>query len=122
LSSLLHEKEQQDMAGQPATDISALRASGQMWKFLLANSAMLIGSFAPFWPETGLTWTTGTVLAVAGYAFGCLYIRCPSCCKRWFWEAAMQPELYGPLFKKSACPLCQHDCNAPTGERAAARR
>ena len=104
------------MAGQ-----SVVRASGQLWKFILANTGMVVGSFAPIWPATGLDWTSGTVVAVAGYAFGCLAIRCPSCSSRWFWQAALRPELYKPIFQSSACPDCHHDCSSGTTSRAPAQ-
>jgi hypothetical protein len=90
-----------------AAATSVIRATGQLWKLGLAIGALVAGSIAPLWPEaTGLDWTSGTVLAVAGYAFGCLAIRCPGCGDRWFWSAALDAGLYGPLFGKPACPKC----------------
>jgi hypothetical protein len=86
---------------------SVIRATGQLWKLVLAIAALVVGSIAPLWPEaTGLDWTTGTILAVAGYAFGCLAIRCPQCGSRWFWEAALDAGLYGRLFGAPTCPKC----------------
>ena len=35
--------------------------------------------------------------------------RCPDCGARWFWDALMRPEIYGAVFKGSACPACQRD-------------
>lgn len=88
---------------------SVVRTTGQVWKFVLAAGGVLVGSFAPLWPATGIGWTSGTIIAVAGYAFGCLAIRCPACSKRWLWEAALRPELYAPLAREAACPLCRKD-------------
>jgi hypothetical protein len=86
---------------------SVVRATGQLWKLALAIAALVVGSFAPLWPEaTGLDWTSGTILAVAGYAFGCLAITCPQCGNRWFWAAALDAGLYGKLFGQPACPKC----------------
>lgn len=85
---------------------SVVRESGQSWKFLLGNAGLLIGSFAPLWPALGIDWVAGTVLAVAGYSFLCVAIRCTACSKRWFWEAALNPELYGRLWRDSSCPHC----------------
>lgn len=68
---------------------------------------MLLGSFAPLWDGSGINWTMGTVLMLAGYAFGVWFIVCPECRRRWFWSAALNAELYGPLFKQPVCPHCQ---------------
>lgn len=88
---------------------SVLRLTGQNWKLVLGVAALVAGSVAPLWPATGLTWTTGTVLAIAGYAFTCLAVRCPACGSRWFWQAALDAGLYAPIFKGSACPSCKRD-------------
>jgi hypothetical protein len=89
---------------------SVLAATGQTWKLAVAIGGLVAGSIAPLWPEaTGLDWTSGSVLAVAAYAFGTLAIRCPACGNRWFWEAALDAGLYRPLFRGSACPKCQRD-------------
>jgi hypothetical protein len=87
---------------------SVISRSGQTWKLLAAILALLIGSFAPLYPELGISWTAGTVLAFAGYGFGLIAIRCSKCRSMWFWEAAKDAGLYGPLFKKPACPVCKH--------------
>lgn len=88
---------------------SVVLRTGQLWKLGLAVVALLIGSFAPLWPETGLNWTSGTVLAIGGYVFGCLAIRCPACGSRWVWQAALDAGLYGRLAKSPACPSCGRD-------------
>jgi len=85
---------------------SVVARTGQLWKLVIAILVMVIGSVAPVWPASGLTWTTGTLLAVAGFLFGCLMIRCPACGNRWFWDALMRPENYGPLLSKPDCPAC----------------
>jgi hypothetical protein len=88
---------------------SVIQHTGQMWKFILAMAALIVGSIAPLFPETGISWTAGTVLAVGGYAFGCFYIACPGCGKRWFWEALMHAEWYKPVLVDSICPACNRN-------------
>jgi hypothetical protein len=88
---------------------SVISKSGQSWKLVVAIAALIAGSFAPMFPSLGLSWTAGTIIAVIGYAFGMISIRCGNCSSRWFWEAAMNVGLYKPLFKGSACPGCGHD-------------
>jgi protein-S-isoprenylcysteine O-methyltransferase Ste14 len=85
---------------------SVITKSGQLWKLSVAVLALLVGSFAPLYPVTGISWTAGTVIAIVGYLFGMLAIRCKGCGKIWFWEAAKDPGLYGPLFKQPICPNC----------------
>lgn len=86
---------------------SVIQLTGQTWKFVLAILALLVGSFAPIWPATGITWTSGTILAVGGYVFGCAIIRCPACKSRWFWDALMRPEWYKPVLSAPSCPACK---------------
>lgn len=89
---------------------SVVLRTGQAWKLAIAVLALLVGSVAPLWPETThLGWTGGTILACAGYAFGLVAVRCPDCGSRWFWKAALDAGLYGPLFRRSACPDCGKD-------------
>jgi len=88
---------------------SVITQSGQLWKLAVAVLALLVGSFAPLYPETGISWTAGTVIAIAGYVFGMLAIRCKECGKMWFWEAAKDAGFYGPIFKRSQCPNCGHE-------------
>jgi len=87
---------------------SVISRSSQMWKLVLAVFALLVGSFAPLFPAIGIDWTAGTIIAVAGYLYGMIAIRCSSCSSMWFWEAAKDAGLYGPLFKRRECPNCQH--------------
>ena len=58
---------------------------------------------------TGMSWTVGTIIAIAGYGFVLGFIACPACEQRWFWKALLYAEMYGPLFKDSACPGCKRD-------------
>jgi hypothetical protein len=88
---------------------SVVRKSGQGWKLVTALLALLIGSFAPLFAGSGVSWTVGTVIAIAGYAFGIVSIRCISCGNRWFWEAAMDAGLYPKIFRGSACLSCGHE-------------
>jgi len=92
---------------------SVLRLTGQSWKLVVGVLALLVGSFAPLSAATGLTWTTGTILAIVGYAYTCIAVRCPSCGSRWFWQAALDAGVYAPVFKGSACPTCKKDFGAP---------
>ena len=50
----------------------------------------------------------GTVIAIAGYAYGVALIRCPDCGARWFWDALMDPDVYKAVFTGDACPKCQN--------------
>lgn len=88
-------------------DNSVIGRTGQAWKLYLAIALMLYGSFAPLWPTLRTSWTLGTIIVVAGYAFGIWFITCPKCRNRWFWSAALDGRLYGPLFKASDCPACK---------------
>lgn len=88
---------------------SVIAATGQYWKLALGVAALVVGSFVPMVEGIGMSWTTGTVVAIAGYAFTCLAVRCPDCGSRWLWQAALDAGLYGPLFKRSTCPKCGRD-------------
>ena len=88
---------------------SVLSRTGQLWKLWIAILLMLIGSFAPLSAGSGIDWTWGTILAIAGYAFGTIFIVCPKCSNRWFWSAALDATLYGPLFRKPSCPACKQE-------------
>lgn len=88
---------------------SVIRRTGQQWKFLLAVTFLLLGSFLPLAKGLGMTWTVGTIVAVLGYGFALAFIRCPSCKGHWFWKAALYAEMYAPLFKTSQCPICKHN-------------
>lgn len=91
---------------------SVLARTGQLWKVGLAVLALVAGSVVPAFPAAGLSWTGGTILAVAGYAAGILFTRCPRCGERWFWTALMRAELYKPLFTEPRCTACGHDFSA----------
>jgi len=73
--------------------------------------ALVIGSVAPAFEQTGMSWTVGTIIAVVGYGFAVAYISCPSCSQRWFYKALLDAGMYGPLFRESICPDCKHDFN-----------
>jgi len=88
---------------------SVITRTGQSWKLIIAILLLLIGSFAPLWEGSGIDWTLGSILAVAGYAFAVFFVVCPKCSNRWFWSAALDATLYGPLFKAPACPVCKQD-------------
>jgi len=87
---------------------SVITQSGQLWKLILGVVALIVGSVAPLFPETGISMTVGTVVAVLGYAFSMLLIRCKDCNNLWLWEAAKDAGLYGPIFKTPVCPACKH--------------
>jgi len=93
-------------------DQSVIRKSGQLWKFLFALGALLLGSFAPLFPASGMDWTVGSIVAIAGYVVGLVTIRCSACRSMWFWEAAKDSRLYPSLFGQSSCPVCEHDFGA----------
>jgi hypothetical protein len=80
-----------------------------MWKLIIALVALLVGSFAPLAAATGINWTVGTIIAIVGYMFGLIAIRCGSCKSMWFWEAAKDAGIYGQLFNGHECPACKHE-------------
>jgi hypothetical protein len=88
---------------------SVISKTGQMWKIMVGSGALIIGSVAPAFEQTGMSWTVGTIIAVVGYGFAVVSISCPSCSQRWFYKALLDAGMYGPLFGKSACPDCQHE-------------
>ena len=92
---------------------SVLSLTGQFWKLLAGVLALVIGSVAPLFEASGLSWTGGTIVACVGYAYTLLAVRCPGCGNRWFWQAALDANLYAPIFKGSACPACKHDYAGP---------
>jgi hypothetical protein len=88
---------------------SVVSKSGQGWKLIVAVLALVSGSFAPLYAGSGVSWTLGTIIALVGYAFGMITIRCMGCGNRWFWEAAMDAGLYPKIFRRSSCLSCGHD-------------
>lgn len=93
---------------------SVIATTGQFWKLYIAILLLLIGSFAPLWEGSGINWTLGTILAIVGYAYGTFFILCPKCSNRWFWSAALDASLYGPLFREPACPACKQEFGTRT--------
>ena len=91
---------------------SVVSRTGQFWKLALSVVVMLVGSFAPLWEASRISWTVGTILVCVAYAWACLDIRCPECRNRWFWSAALDARWYGPLMKAPVCPACKRDFNA----------
>jgi len=87
---------------------SVIHHSGQFWKLAAVVIALLVGSFAPLFSSTGISWVSGTIIAIVGYAFGMIAIRCSSCSSMWFWDAALDAGLYRPLFTQASCPKCEH--------------
>jgi len=59
-----------------------------------------------------VSWTAGTIVAIVGYVYGMVAISCAACGSRWLWEAAKDAGYYGPIFKQSECPMCQHEYKA----------
>jgi len=88
---------------------SVISKTQQMWKLWVGVVAMVFGSVAPAFDQADLSWTAGTLIAVAGYVFTLALIRCPVCGQRWLWKATLDAGLYGPLFRKSRCPSCGHE-------------
>lgn len=91
---------------------SVVTRTGQFWKLALAIVLLLVGSFVPLFESAGMSWTVGTILAVVGYAYGCLFIRCPQCGNRWFWSAALDGALYKPLMTAAVCTSCKKEFGA----------
>ena len=88
---------------------SVIGKTGQWWKLGIGVIAMMVGSIAPVIDSAGMSMMTGTVIALAGYAFSIAFISCPHCQLRWFWKALIYADLYKPLFTKSTCPSCDHE-------------
>ena len=88
-----------------------------MWKLAIAVLAMLVGSIAPAFSSTGMSWAVGTILAVAGYGYGMWAIRCADCGARWFWDALMRPEVYAAVFSEADCPTCKQQAETADADR-----
>ncbi len=86
---------------------SVIKRSGQTWKLVLAALLMLAGSVLPLFDQLGMSWTVGTIIALAGYVLALAGIACPSCNARWLWMATLDARLYGPVFRESSCPKCE---------------
>jgi hypothetical protein len=86
---------------------SVISKTGQMWKLYAGILAMAVGSVVPAFEQSGMSWTVGTIIAVAGYLFSLVFISCPACHQRWFLRAILYAEIYGPLFRQSECPSCK---------------
>ena len=87
---------------------SVVRSTGQWWKLVIAVLALLLGSIAPFFEASRMSWTVGTIIAVIGYGFSLAFIRCPGCGQHWFWRALVYSEMYRPLFTEPDCPSCEY--------------
>jgi hypothetical protein len=96
---------------------SVLSKTGQLWKVWLGILALVLGSTVPLVEASGMSWTTGTIIAVVGYGFTLAFVLCPSCGLRWFWKALLYSEMYVPLFKQPTCPGCKHDFSIQTGSQ-----
>jgi hypothetical protein len=94
---------------------SVIRSTGQTWKLAVAVLALVAGSIVPAFPAAGMSWTVGMIVAVAGYGFGLLLIRCPACRTRWFWDALMNPEVYKAVLAEPACPKCNEGADVSGG-------
>jgi hypothetical protein len=91
---------------------SVIRNTGQWWKLVVGAVALVLGSTVPFFEASGLSWTSGTIIAVIGYGFMLATIRCPGCDQRWFWKALIYSEMYRPLFTQPNCPSCDYSSSA----------
>lgn len=92
---------------------SVLSLTSQYWKLAVGAAGLLVGSIAPLFEASGMSWTVGSIVACVGYAFTLLAVRCPNCGSRWFWQAALDAGVYAPLFKGTACPACKRDFAGP---------
>lgn len=94
---------------------SVIRKTGQWWKLVVGVIALLVGSAAPVFEASRMSWTDGTILACLGYVFALLTIRCPSCDQRWFWKALIYSEMYRPLLTEPDCPSCKYPSSQKPG-------
>ena len=90
---------------------SVISRTRQMWKLWIGVVALIIGSIAPVFEQTGMSWTVGTIIAIVGYGFTVAFVSCPACGQRWFYKALLDAGIYGPLFRQSGCPACNHEFN-----------
>ena len=88
---------------------SVIRKTSQLWKLYAGIAAVVFGSVAPAFEQSGLSWTAGTVIAVVGYVFVLAFVICPACGQRWFYRAILYAEIYGPLFTRPECPKCKQE-------------
>lgn len=88
---------------------SVIGRTGQWWKFALGIAALLVGSIAPLFESSGISVTTGTIIAVVGYGLSVAMLRCPACGEHWFWKALIDASLYRPLLTKPQCPGCARE-------------
>jgi hypothetical protein len=102
-------------------DSSVIKKTGQWWKMLAAFSGIVAGgvimaiAFAVMNSLTAESFFVcmfvGMVFVFVSACFGCISIRCPSCGKRWIWEAVRkQPASMwlASLLGNRVCPDCGH--------------
>lgn len=87
---------------------SVISKTRQMWKLWIGVIALAVGSIAPLFEQTGIDWTLGTIIAIAGYGFTVAFVSCPACGQRWLFKALLDAGIYGPLLREPACPACEH--------------
>lgn len=91
---------------------SVIRITGQWWKLIVALFLVIGGGTAvAFGPAeySPLLVIIGAAIALAGFCFACITIRCPSCGKRWFWEAVSTQshrEWLSHVLGREDCPSC----------------
>jgi len=105
-------------------DHSIVTKSGQLWKFWLGLSGVMIGGLSMMIGlvilkhEIGIILLlSGSVIAVMSFVFECMAIRCPGCKSRWLWTAIKSQDSSNWLwwlFSQTECPTCKTVCNTPT--------
>ena len=98
---------------------SILRKSGQWWKFILSVTLTLFGGLIMLYGLAGARGASpeillkailgGSGLALLGFTFGCIAIRCNKCGTRIFWHAVYRQKSQSWLMwllRTSDCPNC----------------
>ena len=98
---------------------SILRKSGQWWKFILFVTLTLSGGLFMLYGMAGVRGASpetllkailgGSGIALSGFVFGCVSIRCNKCGMHVFWHAVHRQKSQSWLMwllRTSDCPNC----------------
>jgi hypothetical protein len=109
-------------------DSSVIRRSGNGPKVLLTFCAVLGGGLLAYIGSFMLTKSSaavqfkvallGILLGALGLAIAWVEVRCPSCRKRWIWDAMRQGSVNGwliGLLATRSCPGCGYPDNQAVG-------
>lgn len=102
----------------PMFENSAVKKTGQLWKWTVSSALVILGAFAMFagivMPADDARTTfvlviAGLMVAVIGLVLALATIRCPRCRTPWVWWA-MKSQSAGTwlvwLMSRTHCPRC----------------